>query len=221
MRSTRTAGLVLALTIATSCATEADEQTRADLRASSTSTTEAVRSTDRPSTTTTAPTTTEAPTTTTAPLPGFGAGTQLVGTDMQPGRYTSHGAHCYWERLAGLSGDFDDIIVNGNSEAQAIVEIVPGDVAFNSSGCGRWTIYQPPAAPVSEFGPGDWVVGEQILPGTYRSGGELCYWERASGFTHDFGEIVTNAVPEGQAVVEIPPGDVRFTSVGCGTWSPI
>lgn len=224
MKPTRAASVVLALMTAAACATEADEQTRADLRAPSTSASAPERepSAERPTTTTTeATTTTAAPTTTTAPLPGFGGGTQLVGTDVQPGRYVSEGDLCYWERLSGVSGDFDEIIVNGNTDGQAIVEITAGDVAFNSSTCGRWTLYQPPAAPISEFGPGDWVVGEQIAPGTYRANGALCYWERATGFTHDFGEILTNAVPEGQAVVEISPGDVRFTSSGCGTWSPV
>ncbi|MBC7308142.1 MAG: hypothetical protein H5T80_14705, partial [Dietzia sp.] len=66
-----------------------------------------------------------------------------------------------------------------------------------------------------------WVVNEQIQPGTYQAEGELCYWERATAFLHDFEEIIANDVPTGRAVVEIAPDDVRFTSNGCGTWTPL
>lgn len=170
----------------------------------------------------TAPTATAAPTTTAPPLPSFGGGTQLVGTDVQPGRYMSEGDMCYFERLSGLSGSFEEIITNGNVSGQAIVEILPTDVAFNSSSCGDWTLYQPPAAPAEQFGGGDWVVNEQIVPGTYRAQpAGPCYWERSGGFAHDFGEIHANANPEGQAIVEILPSDVRFTSSGCSTWSRV
>jgi hypothetical protein len=217
MTTLRAACLALVLAASTACATEADGPPGGALTAESTTTSER---TTQP--TTSAPTTTEAPTTTAPPLPGFGAGTQLVGTDVQPGRYTSEGGTtCYWERLSGLSGTFEEIIVNATVEGQAIVEIVAGDAAFSSSGCGRWTVYQAPPSPVTEFGSGDWVVGEQIVPGRYQADGELCYWERAGGFTHDFGEILANGLPEGRAVVEIPAGDARFTSSGCGTWTPV
>ena len=217
MITLRAASLALVLAASTACATEADGPPGGALTAESTATTE--RTTQR---TTSELPTTDAPTTTAPSLPGFGAGTQLVGTDVQPGRYASEGGTtCYWERLSGPSGTSDEIIVNANVEGRAIVEIVAGDAAFSSSGCGRWTVYQAPPSPVTEFGSGDWAVGEQIVPGTYQADGELCYWERASGFTHDFGEILANGLPERRAVVEIPAGDARFTSSGCGTWTPV
>ncbi|HEX5945926.1 MAG TPA: hypothetical protein VFY82_06590 [Acidimicrobiales bacterium] len=221
----RAAGVALALAIAIvgACASEADEQTLRAALADRTPTEDATAADDdRPTPPDPVTTTTDPPTTTTTapPPPGFDGGTRVVGTDMQPGRYISEGQFCYWERLSGLTGAFEDIIVNGNADGQAIVEIVPGDVAFNSNGCGRWSLYQPPPAPVSEFGSGDWVVGEQIVPGTYRAEGEFCYWERASGFAHDFDEILANGVPEGQAVVEILASDTRFTATGCGPWTP-
>ena len=48
---------------------------------------------------------------------------------------------CYWERLSGLSGSFDDIITNENVDSgqQAFVEISPTDVAFKADDCGTWT----------------------------------------------------------------------------------
>ncbi len=41
---------------------------------------------------------------------------------------------CYWARLAGLSGDFDDLIANDNATGQFFVEVTPSDYALNT-GC--------------------------------------------------------------------------------------
>lgn len=73
----------------------------------------------------------------------FGAGTHLVGSDVQPGTYRNTATDgCYWERLSGTSGDFEDIITNGFSEGQSYVTIAPTDVAFNSSFCGTWELVE-------------------------------------------------------------------------------
>jgi hypothetical protein len=149
---------------------------------------------------------------------------QLVGTDVQPGRYIADGFSglCYYERLSGLSGELDDIIVNDLPLGRAIVEIQSTDVAFNSEDCGDWVIYFP-SVTVPTFGDGDWVVGQDIAPGRYSSEGTAdgCYWERATGFTHELDELITNDLPSGRAIVEIAPTDVRFTSKDCGTWTPL
>ncbi|WP_350258223.1 hypothetical protein [Scrofimicrobium sp. R131] len=71
----------------------------------------------------------------------FGSGTMVVGVDIQPGTYRSDasGSSCYWARLSGLSGTFDDIIANGLPDGQAVVTIDPSDKAFDSTRCGTWT----------------------------------------------------------------------------------
>lgn len=70
-------------------------------------------------------------------------GIYRVGEDIQPGTYVTQVANgwgCYWARLSGTSGSFDEIITNGNvTEGQAIVTILESDVAFETSGCGEWT----------------------------------------------------------------------------------
>jgi hypothetical protein len=74
-----------------------------------------------------------------APKTSFGEGTYLVNTEIAPGTYkTTGGSNCYYERLSGTSGEFDDIITNDNPTGQAIVTIQSSDVAFNSSGCADW-----------------------------------------------------------------------------------
>lgn len=73
----------------------------------------------------------------------FGSGTHRVGSDIQPGTYRNSGGDgCYWERLSGMSGDFDDIITNDFSEGQSYVTIDPSDVAFSSSFCGTWEMVE-------------------------------------------------------------------------------
>lgn len=72
-----------------------------------------------------------------------------------------------------------------------------------------------------DFGDGTWVVGEDIEAGTYRNGGDggWCYWERLSGLSGEFGDIIANGNPDGPAVVEISKSDAAFASQGCGTWT--
>jgi hypothetical protein len=70
-----------------------------------------------------------------------GDGTYVVGRDIQPGTYsTSGGLFCYWERLSGLSGEFDDVIADDFAEGQGYVTIEPTDVAFETSDCPEWTV---------------------------------------------------------------------------------
>lgn len=70
----------------------------------------------------------------------FYDGTKLVGKDIEPGTYRSNGGSmCYWARLAGLSGGLEDILANDfGSGGQQVVEILPTDMAFKSTNCGRW-----------------------------------------------------------------------------------
>lgn len=79
--------------------------------------------------------------TSTGPATSFGDGTFIVGTDIEPGTYrTSGGSNCYYARLSGFDGTFNDIIANSNTDGNdAIVTIESSDAGFQSSGCGTWT----------------------------------------------------------------------------------
>src|SRR5690554_5702859 len=56
---------------------------------------------------------------------GFGAGVWEVGSEIPPGTYVTTAPEggaldsCYWARLSGFSGDFDDLITNDNLAAGA------------------------------------------------------------------------------------------------------
>lgn len=215
-------------TSATAGDTTTTEASATTLASSTTTTSTTTTSTTTTSTTTTtAPqpttTTTTTPTTTTVPEleAAFSNGTWLVGTEIAPGVYQTRRdvSFCYWERLSGLGGTFDEIITNANVIGQGIVEIDDGDEAFSASGCGEWIELTVLDAPMTSFGDGWWAVGGHIVPGRYRSaGGDLCYWERLSGFSGEFDDIISNDLVEGQALVEIGSDDIGFHAQDCGTF---
>ena len=69
----------------------------------------------------------------------IGEGTHLVGIDIEPGTYATDGTEsCYWERMSGTSGTFDDIISNNFGGGRQVVTIEESDVAFESTRCGTW-----------------------------------------------------------------------------------
>ncbi len=74
--------------------------------------------------------------------------------------------------------------------------------------------------PATTIPPGIYAVGEDILPGRYRSdGGSLCYWATLRDTTGEFDSIIANNLSDGGAqIVEIGPGAPYFETSGCGTW---
>ena len=83
----------------------------------------------------------------------------------------------------------------------------------------------PPPPPVLTIGPGMWLVGADIQPGTYETttaGTDIlssCYWARLSGTSGDFKEILTNDNVSGHGIVTIKPTDVAFET-RC-TWTKV
>jgi hypothetical protein len=65
-------------------------------------------------------------------------GIWLVGKDIKAGTYRTSEGGCYWARLSGLGGDFNDIIANGNTSGPTVVAIKKTDKAFESTSCGTW-----------------------------------------------------------------------------------
>ena len=71
------------------------------------------------------------------------------------------------------------------------------------------------------FKDGNYVVGTDIQPGTYRtrSSSSGCYYARLSGFGGSLDEILANENANGPAVITIAPTDKGFKSARCGTWT--
>jgi hypothetical protein len=79
----------------------------------------------------------------------------------------------------------------------------------------------PPAEPQATIErDGTFLVGVDIVPGTYSSAGPVdggtCYWKRMSG--PDDGEILENALTKKPQIVQIHPTDGAFTTDGCQPW---
>jgi len=150
-----------------------------------------------------------------------GDGTYRVGTQIKPGLYKSTGgSFCYWARLSGFSGNLADIKANDIVSGVTYVQILPGDVGFESDGCGAWTTVPSTGARATSITrDGTYRVGIDILPGTYYgfASGDFCYWETLSGFTGTFDEIYDNDIPSGWIVVTIPSWARGFEVHGCGT----
>jgi hypothetical protein len=157
----------------------------------------------------------------------IGAGTYAVGVDMEPGVYRTTGNVSYWERLSGFSGEFEEIIANGNPSGPFVIEIMESDKGFKTQGSGEWVkidLATYEGENLTEFGDGLYLVGKDIAPGTYKSSGGSSYggyWERLSGLSGQFDDIIANGNPEGSTIVEVKEGDVAFSTSGNLTWTKI
>ncbi len=165
------------------------------------------------------------------PLPvvvrkSFGDGIHQVNIDIDPGVYYAEPSLlCYFARLRGFSGEFDDIIANGTGEVRTLVSIKATDTGFESVGCGTWQEVLETdrfAENPDQFGDGYYRVGIDINPGTYRSRQDNaagCYWERLSGFDGGFESIIANGFTDAATLVTIRSADTGFMSTGCGFWT--
>jgi hypothetical protein len=155
----------------------------------------------------------------------FADGMHIVGGDIEAGTYRtrSGSAGCYYARLAGFGGSLSETLANEDTDAPAVVSILPTDKGFKSSGCGTWT-KDLSAITVSRtsFENGIFIVGTDIDPGTYRTNGASgCYYARLSGFTGSMDDTLANEDTDAPAIVTILPTDRGFKSSGCGTWTKI
>ncbi len=76
------------------------------------------------------------------------------------------------------------------------------DKAFQSRGCARISadISAITKAPAEPLGPGTFIVGIDVAPGTWSitpPPGATCYWARLSGFAGGTSQIIANDLPRG------------------------
>ncbi|MGW2700649.1 hypothetical protein [Streptomyces sp. NPDC001340] len=73
-------------------------------------------------------------------------------------------------------------------------------------------------------GNGDYQVGSDIKPGTYRTTGNtdgMCYWERAKDASGDTDSILANDNVTGTSYVTVKAGDKLFKSTDCKDWEAV
>ena len=153
-----------------------------------------------------------------------GNGTFRVGKDIQPGTYRTRAATsgCYYARLRGFSGSLNEIIANEITDTPAIVTIAAKDKGFQTSNCSTWTKdLSAITKNKTTFRDGNYIVGTDIKPGTYRTrvASSGCYYARLRGFGGTLDEIITNNITNGSAIVTIAAKDQGFQATNCGTWT--
>ncbi|WP_144206083.1 hypothetical protein [Mycobacterium tilburgii] len=87
-------------------------------------------------------------------------GLYAVGTDIEPGIYSSAGpvddGTCYWKRTANPDGALID---NSLTKKPQVVRIDPTDKAFKTDGCQPWQLTPDATPPPDVSGP---VAGAQV-----------------------------------------------------------
>lgn len=146
----------------------------------------------------------------------FGAGSFIVGEEIEPGRYRAVGPpeSCYWAPLHDFRPQpLGEIGVT-------VVDIESSYVGFYSHGCGTWSRdLAKDTEPVRDFSDGTHLIGIDIEPGTYRARtySDDCEWLRLSGFRGFGQDVITRSR---MPVVHIDAADTGFRSRGCGEWRP-
>jgi curved DNA-binding protein CbpA len=153
----------------------------------------------------------------------FSNGTWLVGEEIAPGIWRAiRSRACSWKRLSSIEGSTDTIAGSGS---YLTVEIPPSDAAFSSEGCGWWTqILTPPSSsPEDPFGPGTWLVNQEIGPGLWQNSdsSEGCSWSRLKALDGGPNALGDTGFGYTTIVIEINKADRAFDSSGCGTWTRI
>jgi hypothetical protein len=157
-----------------------------------------------------------------APARTFSDGTWEVGTEVRPGTYRAIAEPgCSWSRLGEPEMGLEQVIGSGHGSGPQLVTVGKRDVAFRSSGCGRWTSdlsrITPDRTIISD---GTYLVGEDVAAGRYRSSGTgACTWARLKGFGGSADDVTASAGGLGPQEVTLRASDKGFTSHGCEGWT--
>ncbi|MFF4804809.1 hypothetical protein ACFY1U_41605 [Streptomyces sp. NPDC001351] len=93
--------------------------------------------------------------------------------------------------------------------------------ARHGSGSGKAQAAEKKAA---FAGDGDFRVGSDVKPGTYRTTGNsdgMCYWERAKDAKGETDSILANDNVSGTSYVTVKATDKLFKSNGCKDWQAV
>lgn len=117
-------------------------------------------------------------------------------------------------------------IANGGGSKPASTSVTPGNVTQPSQSANAAPAEPAkPAGPVASFGSGTYVVGTDVVAGTYKTSGSdssvPCYWSRLKDTSGDFGAIIANGAPDGPTTVTISKSDGAFQTSGCKTWQKV
>ena len=166
---------------------------------------------------------TPTPTPTATPKASYSTGTYAVGLEIAAGIYAGMAGQsvldsCYWARLKGVSGSFDEIIANDNAVGQFYIEVLGSDgyleIDCEITSIAEWPV---PSNPLVSLDPGTYAVGREIASGVYAgmAGQDVldsCYWARLKGVSGEFDEIIANDNAVGQFYVKVLPSDLALNT---------
>ena len=152
-----------------------------------------------------------------------GDGKFSVAHQIKPGTYRSSASYnCSWSRETSWDSAKSRVIEMDWGDGQRIVSILSSDVAFESEGCGTWTLLasQPVKQQSSLSKLGIYSIAKNIKPGTYYAQPILyCGWKRLKGFSGGIKDVIASEWGKNQKIVTISTSDLGFETEGdCYTW---
>jgi len=94
----------------------------------------------------------------------------------------------------------------------------------SGTGAGKGSGSEAAEQKVAFEGDGDFQVGSDIKPGTYRTTGntdDMCYWERAKDASGEVDSLLANDNVSGTGYVTVQATDKIFKSSGCNDWEAV
>jgi hypothetical protein len=137
-----------------------------------------------------------------------------------------------WPWIVGVIGLLLYIIGGGGKSSTSTVTTAepPAPAAPPAAALEPPAPAAPPAAPADlapGFGDGTYVVGTDIVAGTYETTGPAaggigtCSWSRLKDTSGDFGSIIATDVRPGPTTVTISKTDGVFVTAGCSNWQKV
>ena len=81
------------------------------------------------------------------------------------------------------------------------------------SSTARVSVLRASSTTSTKIAAGEWIIGGEITPGTYRTTMSDCYYARLSGFLDSIDDIIANGSTQANGgIVEISASDMAFTS---------
>lgn len=176
------------------------------------------------------------------PVPPTGAGQPPAGTPKPSRRkaWLTHGATALVALVIGAaiggnveSDGKDDsaapapaVTVTKTAPAKAAPEPEPA-VTVTEKVTVKPKPTKKPGPPTTVEGDGQYLVGEDMQAGTYKTAGpaedgiiENCYWARTKDASGEFDAIIANANLQGQGRVTVNKGEY-FETNGCQEWAKV
>ncbi|MEU9468223.1 hypothetical protein AB0D78_16510 [Streptomyces avermitilis] len=118
---------------------------------------------------------------------------------------------------ANAGGDSDK--ENGGKDTSASAGRKPGGKTGGENGTTKKAVKK-----AAFGGDGDFEVGKDVKPGTYRTTGNtdgLCYWERAKDASGEADSLIANDNVSGTSYVTVKATDKLFKSSDCKDWEAV